>query len=165
MLFPGPYADQALYRQRTAADAGVTVKGYDYMRLTRINQSVQLAEFLNSELVRMFGTQVNASDLRRMRFPQLATIHGTHTQRRLSFTDVEDCRLLLPISYWTLTVKTNGDDSWSDATAVSLRRGPTLTTRSETKTGLQHAHTPKLLAHERVDGKIRPSEQEPGPIS
>ena len=118
MLFPnGPYVLTKRFtakeqRRRVVAGVHLPVKGYDYIAFENhvnvvhrdrkpINQSeaVQLAEFLNSELVdtyfRMFSgsTQVNASDLRRMRFPQLEdtdSIHGTHIQRRLSFTDTTD---------------------------------------------------------------------------
>ncbi|MCY4493042.1 MAG: hypothetical protein OXB92_04180, partial [Acidimicrobiaceae bacterium] len=54
------------------------------------SEAVQLAEFLNSELVdtyfRMFSgsTQVNASDLRRMRFPHLETPDSTHRTHTLN---------------------------------------------------------------------------------
>ena len=118
MLFPnGPYVLTKRFtskeqRRRVVAGVYLPVKGYDYIAFENhvnvvhrdrkpINQSEaeQLAEFLNSELVdtyfRMFSgsTQVNASDLRRMRFPQLEdtdSTDGTHTQRRLSFTDATD---------------------------------------------------------------------------
>lgn len=118
MLFPnGPYVLTKRFtakeqRRRVVAGVCLPIKGYDYIAFENhvnvvhrnrepINRSeaVQLAEFLNSELVdtyfRMFSgsTQVNASDLRRMRFPQLEdtdSTHDTHTQRRLSFTDTTD---------------------------------------------------------------------------
>ena len=118
MLFPnGPYVLTKRFtakeqRRRVVAGVYLPVKGYDYIAFENhvnvvhrdrkpINQSeaIQLAEFLNSELVdtyfRMFSgsTQVNASDLRRLRFPQLEdadSTHGTHTQRRLSFTDITE---------------------------------------------------------------------------
>ena len=118
MLFPnGPYVLTKRFtskeqRRRVVAGVYLPVEGYDHVAFENhvnvvhrnrepINESeaVQLAEFLNSELVdtyfRMFSgsTQVNASDLRRMRFPQLDdtdSSHGTHTQGRLSFADTTD---------------------------------------------------------------------------
>ena len=118
LLFPnGPYVLIKRFtakeeRRRVVAGVYLPIESYDYVAFenhvnvvhrnrTPINESeaVQLAEFLNSELVdtyfRMFSgsTQVNASDLRRMRFPNLEdtdSTYGTHAQRRLSFTETTD---------------------------------------------------------------------------
>ncbi len=112
MLFPnGPYVLTKRFtskeqRRRVVAGVYLPVEGYDHVAFEnhvnvvhrdrkpiKESEAVQLAEFLNSELVdtyfRMFSgsTQVNASDLRRIRFPQLDdtdSSHGTHTQGRLS---------------------------------------------------------------------------------
>ncbi|MCQ3808906.1 MAG: restriction endonuclease, partial [Acidimicrobiia bacterium] len=99
-------------RRRVVAGVYLPVEGYDHVAFEnhvnvvhrnrapiKQSEAVQLAEFLNSELVdtyfRMFSgsTQVNASDLRRMRFPHLETpdsTHRTHTQGRLSFAGTAD---------------------------------------------------------------------------
>lgn len=111
MLFPnGPYVVIKRFsakeeRRRVVAGTYLPVEGYDYVAFENhvnvvhrnrgpINESepVQLTAFLNSRLVdtyfRMFSgsTQVNASDLRRMRFPRLLqtdTAYRSHTQMEL----------------------------------------------------------------------------------
>lgn len=118
MLFPnGPYVLIKRFtakeeRRRVVAGVYLPIDGYDYVAFEnhvnvihrnrspiKESEAVQLADFLNSELVdtyfRMFSgsTQVNASDLRRMRFPQLEgtdSIHEIHPETRLSFADVAD---------------------------------------------------------------------------
>ena len=115
MLFPnGPYVVIKRFsakeeRRRVVAGSYLPVEGYDYVAFeNHVNvvhrnrgpisesEAVQLAGFLNSQLVdtyfRMFSgsTQVNASDLRRMRFPRLFqtnSTHGAHTQMELLSAD------------------------------------------------------------------------------
>ena len=115
LLFPnGPYVLIKRFtakeeRRRVVAGVYLPVDGYDYVAFeNHVNvmhrnrgpigesEARQLAAFLNSELVdtyfRMFSgsTQVNASDLRRMRFPQLDrpdSIHQPYSQMQLLPTD------------------------------------------------------------------------------
>ena len=115
MLFPnGPYVVIKRFsakeeRRRVVAGTYLPVEGYDYVAFeNHVNvvhrnrgpicelEAVELANFLNSELVdtyfRMFSgsTQVNASDLRRMRFPRLDRTDSTqrsHTQMELLSAD------------------------------------------------------------------------------
>lgn len=115
MLFPnGPYVLIKRFtakeeHRRVVAGVYLPIEGYDYVAFENhvnvihrnrnpINESeaVQIAEYLNSELVdsyiRIFcgSTQINASDLRRMRFPQLEdtdSSNRTHPGIRLPFSD------------------------------------------------------------------------------
>lgn len=118
MLFPnGPYVLIKRFtakeeRRRVVAGVYLPIKGYDYIAFEnhvnvvhrnrspiKESEAAQLVDFLNSELVdtyfRMFSgsTQINASDLRRMRFPQLESTdsnHEVHPANRLSFADAAD---------------------------------------------------------------------------